>query len=183
MSSRLSAQVAKPSSSKEVKSVMATHTGSGSRHNQRAKRTPMLEEAPAASGGRRHRDLILARASDGRWSPSGWLDKSSIIWTLFSADGENLFRRNSMRSLYLTALSPFVSSQADICGNSVPGMAARMWSAWVRDDVIFFNLNWTSALKNHMMASTVENVGSLRWWMAGGVAAGKAESAGEEAMV
>ena len=50
-------------------------------------------------------------------------------------------------------------------------MAARTWSAWVRDDIIFFNLNWASARRNHMVALMVENVGSLRWWMAGGMAA------------
>ena len=105
----------------------------------------MLAEAPAASGGSQHRDLISVRASDGHWSPSGWLDKSRIIWTLFSADGENFFTRNVLRSLYSTVVSPFASSQADICGKSVSGMVARTWSAWVQDDVIFFNQNWTSA--------------------------------------
>ena len=122
--------------------MMAALTGSGRRRNHRAKRTSMLAEAPAASGGRRHRDLISVRASDGRWSESGWLDKSRIIWTLFLADGENFFKRNSLRSLYSIAALPFASSQADICGNSVSGIAARTWSAWVRDDVIF-NLNCT----------------------------------------
>ena len=167
---------------KEVKSVIGARTGSGRRRNQRAKRTLMLVEAPAASGGRQHRDIITIRASDGCWSPGGWLDKSRIIWTLSLADGENFFRRNILRSLYLTASSPFASSQADICGKSVSGMAARMWSAWVQDDIIFVNLNWTSARRNHMAASMVENVRSLRWWMAGGVAAGRAESAEEEAV-
>ena len=132
--------------------MIAAHKGSGRHRNHRAKRTSMLAEAPAASGGRQHSDLISVRASNGRWSLCGWLDKSRIIWTLFSADGENFFRRNSLRSLYSTASLPFASSQADICGNSVSGMAARMWSAWARDDVIFFNLNWTSARQNYMAA-------------------------------
>ena len=175
VSKRPSAWVAMASLVKEMKSVMAARTGSGRRHNQRTKRTSMLAEAPAASGGRRHRDLISVRASDRRWSPSSWLDKSRIIWTLFSVDGENSFRRNILRSLYSTALLPFASSQADICGKSESGMAAKTW-----DDVIFFNLNWTSAWRNQMAAATVENVGSLRWWMAGSMATGEAGSAGEE---
>ena len=142
----------------------------------------MLVEAPAASVGRQHRDLILVRASDGRLSLSGWLDKSRIIWTFFSADGENFFRKNILRSCNSAASSPFATSQADICGKSVSAISARTWLAWVRDDAIFFNLNWTSARRNHMVASTMENVGSLRWWMAGGVAAGEAGSVGEEAV-
>ena len=79
--------------------MIVARTGSGRRRNQTAKRTSMLVEAPAASGGRQHRDLILVRASDGRLSLSGWLDKSRIIWTLFSVDGENFFRKNILRSL------------------------------------------------------------------------------------
>ena len=33
----------------------------------------------------------------------------------------------------------------------------------MQDDVTFFSLNWISARQNHMAASTVENVGSLKW--------------------
>ena len=48
-SSRLSARVARLSSSKEVKSVMAACTGSGRRRNQRGKRTSIFAEAPAVA--------------------------------------------------------------------------------------------------------------------------------------
>ena len=109
-SRRLSAWVARSSPLKEAKLVMVARTVSGRRHNQRAKRTSNLAEAPTASGRRRQRDLISVRASDGRWCPSGWFNKSRIIWTLLSADGENFFSRNSLRSWYSIALSPFASS-------------------------------------------------------------------------
>ena len=109
--------------------MMAARTGSGRRRNQRAKRMSIFAKAPAASGGRRQRDLISVRASDERWSPSGWLDKSRIIWTFLSADGENFFRRNALRSWYSIMLLPFPSRQVDICGKSVSEMAARTWSA------------------------------------------------------
>ena len=142
--------------------MMAARSGSGRHHNQRAKRTSILAETPAALGRMRQRDLISVRASDGRRSLSGWFDKSRIIWTLLSADGENFFSRNALRSWYSIASSSFVSRQVDVCGMSVSGMAARTWSVWVREDVTFFSLNWTSARPNHMAASMVENVGSLK---------------------
>ena len=164
--------------------MIAARTGSGRCRNQRAKRTSILAEAPAASGGRRQRDLISVRASYGRWSPSSWFDKSRIIWTLLSVDGENFFSRNALRSWYSIASSPFASSQEDICGKSVSGMAARTWSAWVREDIAFFSLNWTSARRNHMAASTVENVVSLKWKApAGEAVAVEAASAGGMAKV
>ena len=162
-SSRLSAQVARSSSLKEAKSVIAARTGSGRRRNQRAKRKSILAKAPAVSGRRRQRDLISVWALDGRWSPSDWFYKSRIIWNLLSADGENFFSSNALRSWYSIASLPLASSQVDICGKSVSGMAARTWSAWVREEVTFFSLNWTSAWRNHMAASMVENVGSLKW--------------------
>ena len=42
------------------------------------------------------------------------------------------------------------------------GMAARTWSAWVWEDVTLRRLNCTSARRNHIAASTIENVGSLK---------------------
>ena len=120
-SSRLSVRVARPSSSKEVKSVMAARTGSGRHRNHRAKRTSMLVEAPATSGGRQHRDLILVRASDGRWSPSGWLDKSRIIWTLFSVDGENFFKINSLRSFTRLHCRPLHRARRTFVGTACLG--------------------------------------------------------------
>ena len=153
--------------------------GSGRHRNQRAKRTSILAESPAASEGRRHRDLISVTASGGRWSPSGWFDKLKIIWTLLSADGENFFSRNALRFWCSTASSPFASSQVDICEKCVPGMEARTWSAWVQDDITFFSRNWTSARLNHMAASTMENVGSLKWKApVGGAVAVESASAG-----
>ena len=162
-SRRLSARVARSSSLKEAKPVMAAQTGSGRCRNQRAKSTSILAEAPAVLGGRRQRDLISVRALDGRWSQSGWFDKSRTSWTPLSADGENFFSRNGSRSWYSIVSSPFALSQVDICRKSVSGMAARTWSAWVWEDVTFFSLNWTLAWRNHMAVLTVENVGNLKW--------------------
>ena len=70
-------------------------------------------------------------------------------------------------------VSPLESNQSDIWGKSVSGMAARTWSACVREFVTFFRRNWTSARQNQMDASTVENVGSLKWWTNCGEAAGE----------
>ena len=119
-SRRLSAWIARVSLSNEAKSVRAARTGAGRCHNQIAKRTSILPEVPAASGGRRQRDLILVWALDGHW-----FDKSRIIWTLLLVDGDNFFSRNILRSWYSIALSPFASSQVDICMKIVSGMAAR----------------------------------------------------------
>ena len=85
----------------------------------------IFAEVPVSSGGRRQRDLISVRASDGLWSPSGWLDRSRIIWTRHSAKGENFCRGNALRSWYSIASSPFASSQVDICVKIVSGMVAR----------------------------------------------------------
>ena len=63
-------------------------------------------------------------------------------------------------------------------GKNVSGMAARMWSACVQEIAIFFRQNWTSAQRNQMEASTVKNVGRVKWWTNCGEAAG--EAAGEE---
>ena len=141
---------------------MAERTGVGRRRSHRAKRTSIFLEVPVSSGGRQQRDLISVRASDGLWSPSGWLDRSRIIWTRHSAEGENFCRRNALRSWYSIASSPFASSQVDICGKIVSGMAARTWSAWVWEDFTLRRRNCTSARRNHIAASTVENVGSLK---------------------
>ena len=74
--------------------------------------------------------------------------------------------------------SPLESNQSDIRGKSVSGMAARTWLACVQEFVTFFRRNWTSARQNQIEASTVENIGSLKWWTNCGEAAG--EVAGEE---
>ena len=121
-SSRPSACLARLSlSSYDAKFVMAERTGVGSRLSHRAKRTSIFAEVPVSSGGRRQRDLISVRASDGLWSLSGWLDKSRIIWTHRSAEGENFCRRNALRPWYSISPSPFASSQVDICGKIVSG--------------------------------------------------------------
>ena len=78
--------------------MMAERTGVGRRRSHRAKRTSIFAEVPASSGGRRQIDLISVRASDGLWSPNGWLDRSRIIWMCRSAEGENFCRRNALRS-------------------------------------------------------------------------------------
>ena len=124
-SRRLSACLARSSSSWDVKFVMAERTGVGRRRSHRAKRLTIFAEVPVSSGGGWQRDLILVRASDGLWSPSGWLDRSRIIWMCRSAEGENFCRRNAWRCLYSIALSPFMLSQVDICVKIVSGMAAR----------------------------------------------------------
>ena len=104
---------------------MAEWTGVGRRRSHRANRTSILAEVPVLSGGRQQRDLISVRASDGLRSPSGGLDRSRIIWTRHSAEGENFCRRNALRSWYSIASSPFALSQVDICVKIVSGMAAR----------------------------------------------------------
>ena len=63
----------------------------------------------------------------------------------------------------------------------VLGMVARPGSACVLEFVSFFKQNWTSARQNQMEALMVENIGSLKWWVDGGVAAGEQVSDGEEA--
>ena len=100
-------------------------TGVGRRRSHRANRTSIFAEVPVSSGGRQQRNLISVRASDGLWSPSGWLDRSRIIWTRCSIEGENFCRRNALRSWYSIASLPFASSQVDICVKIVSGMAAR----------------------------------------------------------
>ena len=65
-SRRLSARAARSSSVKSEKFVMAAWTGSGKRHNQRARRMSIFLLLSVASGGRRQRDLISVRALDGR---------------------------------------------------------------------------------------------------------------------
>ena len=64
MSRRLSARDARPSSLKSEKFEMAKWTGSGKRHNQRARRMSIFLLLPAVSGVRRQRDCISVRASD-----------------------------------------------------------------------------------------------------------------------
>ena len=97
----------------------------GRRRSHRAKRTSIFAEVPVLSGGRRQRNLISVRVSDGLRSLSGWLDRSNIIWMRRTAEGENFCRRNALRSWYSIASSPFVLSQVDICGKIVSGMEAR----------------------------------------------------------
>ena len=111
--------------------MMVEQTGVERRRSHRAKRTSIFAEVPVSSGGRRQRDLISVRVSDGLWSPRGWLDRSRINWTRRSAEGENFCRRNALRSWYSIVSLPFASSQEDIRGKIVSGMAARTWSAWV----------------------------------------------------
>ena len=53
----------------------------------------------------------------------------------------------------------------------------------LQEFVTFFNQNWTSARRNQMEASMVENIGNLKWWMARRKAAGEEVSAGKEASV
>ena len=84
---------------------MAERTGVGRRRSHRANRTLTFAEVPVSSGGRQQRDLISLRASDGLWSLSGWLDRSRIIWTRRSAEGENFCRRNALRSWYVQNIS------------------------------------------------------------------------------
>ena len=102
------------------------------------------------------------RASDGLWSPSGWLDRSRIIWTRHSAEGENFCRRNALRSWYSIASSPFASRQVDICGKIVSGMVARTWSAWVWKEPYFPKAELYFGAINHIAASTIKNVVSLK---------------------
>ena len=64
-SRRLSARVARSSSLKSEKFVMAARTGSGRRRNQRARRMSIFLLLPAVSGERWQRGLISVRASDG----------------------------------------------------------------------------------------------------------------------
>ena len=97
----------------------------GRRRSHRAKRTSIFAEVPVLSGGKRQRDLISVRASDGLWSLSGWLDRSRIIWMSRSAERENFCRRNALRSWYSIASSPFASSHVDICGKIVSWMEER----------------------------------------------------------
>ena len=59
-SRRLSAWAARSSSVKSEKFAVAARTG-----NQRAKKMSIFLLLPVVSGGRRQRDLILVRASDG----------------------------------------------------------------------------------------------------------------------
>ena len=42
-----------------------------------------------------------------------------------SAEGENFCTRNALRSWYSLTSLPFASSQVDICGKSLSGMAER----------------------------------------------------------
>ena len=139
--------------------MMAERTGVGRCRNHRADRTSIFAEVLVSSGGRQQRDLISVRASDALWSPSGWLNRSRIIWMRRSAEGENFCRRNALRSWYSIASLPFVSSQVDIFGKIVSGMAARTWS-W--EDLTLRRRNCTLARQNHTAASSVENVGSLK---------------------
>ena len=82
-SRRLSAWVARSLSLKSKKIVMVARTGSGKCRNQRAWRTSILLLLPAVSGGRRQRDFISVRASDGRWSPRACLERLNSVLTFF----------------------------------------------------------------------------------------------------
>lgn len=85
-----------------------------------------------------------------------------IDFTRCSGVNENFFRRYALRSSYLTALVPWASSHAAICGKIASGSAARTWSAWVEESFTFLILNWTSARRNQIAVSTVEKAGSRK---------------------
>ena len=153
-SNRLFARLARSSSSEDAKLVMAEWTGVGRCCSHRVKRKLIFAEVPVSSGGRRQRDLISVRASDGFWSLSSWLDRSRIIWTLRSAEGENFCRRNALRS----------SRQAKRT------FVGRLCLGWRRGcDQPWYGSNSLSEggivlrpRRNHIAAHTVENVGSLK---------------------